>query len=204
MIAVANNNHANVPAWHKDFLIMLPKICRDAQIAFCSLPPEAREESVQEVICNALVAFRRLVELNKEDIAYATPLAQYAIRQIRSGRRVGTKLNVRDISSRYCQQSKRITVERLDRFDSKRNGWREVVVEDRQSGPDVVAATRIDFDAWLKSLRPRMRQIATTLATGESTSTVAHTFNISRGRVSQLRRELMHAWYDFQGEMAMV
>jgi DNA-binding CsgD family transcriptional regulator len=44
--------------------------------------------------------------------------------------------------------------------------------------------------------------LAEKLATGETTSTVARIFGISRGRVSQLRRELYDAWRMFQGELA--
>ena len=49
--------------WHAGFLAMLPAIQRHARIAFRKLDPEAREEAVQHVVCNACVAYRRLVEL---------------------------------------------------------------------------------------------------------------------------------------------
>ena len=38
---------------------------------------------------------------------------------MRDGRRVGVKLNVRDVSSAYAQQAKGFTVERLDRYDAE-------------------------------------------------------------------------------------
>jgi hypothetical protein len=133
-------------------------------------------------------------------VIYATPLATYAIKQVRAGRRTGNKLNVRDVSSPYCQQRKRVRVERLDHYDVDEGGWKELVVEDRRATPADVAATRIDFSDWLKSLKPRVRRIAKTLATGETTTNVARKFAVSQARVSQIRRELKDAWEMFQGE----
>ena len=63
------------PAWHDDFLAMVPKIERHARHAFRALRAEARAEAVQEVVCNACAAFARLVELDKIELAYPTALA---------------------------------------------------------------------------------------------------------------------------------
>jgi hypothetical protein len=185
---------------HQDrFLEMLPSIQQQARAAFRSEMPERQEELIAEVIANAFVAFARLVERGLIDMAYPTPLTQYAIRQVRTGRRVGAKLNVLDVSSQYAQLAKGFTVERLDRRDEQ-GQWREVLVEDRHAGPFETAASRIDFGAWLKSLPRLKRQIAKFLATGETTSATARKFRVSRGRVSQLRRELMAAWELFVAE----
>lgn len=125
----------SVPAWHAGFLRLFPGILQHARAEFCSLSAEARDEAVQEVICNAMMAYVRLVELRKEDVAYAAPLARYAVAQYRSGRRVSTRLNVRDVTSFYCQRRKGVVVERLDRWDDDNDCWREVLVEDRNCTP---------------------------------------------------------------------
>jgi DNA-binding NarL/FixJ family response regulator len=57
----------------------------------------------------------------------------------------------------------------------------------KASLPDLVAF-RIDFAAWLRSHPSRDRRINLMLATGESTRAVAKRFDISEGRISQLRR----------------
>jgi hypothetical protein len=57
---------------------------------------------------------------------------------------------------------------------------------------------RIDFGDWLAGLPRRQRRIAELLATSESTSEAAETFRVSRGRVSQIRRELEDSWDAFQ------
>jgi DNA-binding NarL/FixJ family response regulator len=60
-----------------------------------------------------------------------------------------------------------------------------------------IAAARIDVAAWLRSLAPRNRRIAKTLAMGETTTDVAQKFHLSRPRVSQLRDELKSSWEKF-------
>jgi hypothetical protein len=127
----------------------------------------------------------------------------YAIKQIRSGRRIGSKLNIYDTLSPYCQLKKGITVEQLDKQNESQEAWLEVVVEDKTATPADIAATRIDFADWLRSLRPKHRQIAKTLATGETTSDAARKFRLSSGRISQLRRELQDDWLEFQGELSV-
>jgi hypothetical protein len=63
-----------------------------------------------------------------------------------------------------------------------------------------MAASRIDFAAWLGMLSARRRKIAQVLAMGESTSAVARRFRVSPARISQIRRELHQIWQRFQGE----
>lgn len=183
------------------FVALLPAIRRQARVAFRREPAERRGELVAEVVANCWVAFRRLVERGLEHRAYPTPLAQFAIRQVRSGRRVGTKLNVRDVLSEYCQRTKSVQVERLNRFDTQDAEWRAIVVEDRRATPADTAAARLDIAAWLATLPHREQRIARTLALGESTSTTAAKFRLTAARVSQIRGELRAAWEQFSGEV---
>jgi len=179
---------------------MLPAIHRQARVAFRHLPPEAKQDAVEEVVCNTIVAYARLAELGKTDLAYPSVLARYGIAQVRDGRRIGAKLNIRDPLSGYCQRKKNVVVERLDKFDEEENAWQEAVVQDTRSAPvpDIVAF-RCDFPAWLETLSRRDHRIAETLAIGHSTSAVAIRFGVSPGRVSQLRRELHDSWKEFTG-----
>ena len=197
------SGRASQPAWHDRFLRLLPAIRRHAQVCFRQLPRQRRDEAIDEVVGSALVAYARLVELNKEDVAYASPLARYAVAQFRAGRRVGVRLNSRDVMSEYCQRRTGLVVERLDRFDRRAGQWQEMLVEDRRSTPADVAAIKLDFRAWLTTLGKRDRQIAENLAIGESTNSVAEQFGISASRVSQLRRSFYDAWQALQGEPAL-
>ena len=197
MIAFA---HDRLDCVHDRFVSMLPQIKQQAQLAFRSRQPEEREELVQEVIANTYVAFARLVELDKADLAYATPLASYAVRQVVSGRRVGNRLNVRDVMS---PANRRVTVEQLHRYDHGDGAWKESLVEDRHAGPAETAAARLDVAKWFRKLPSRNRKLAKTLATGESTQATAKKFNVTAARVSQLRRELEASWLAMQGELAV-
>ena len=199
MIARTFRLNAAAPPWHAAFLAMLPAIVIQARYAFRHLDAEAYDDAIQEVIANALVAFVRLVELNKTDLAYPSALARYAVAQIHDGRRVGNRLNVRDVLSPYAQKRKDIRVERLDRFDEEDDEWTEAVVEDdRTPVPDQVAF-RCDFPAWLDTLPCRNRRIAKALALSHTTGDVAKRFGVSAGRISQLRRDLQQSWQEFQG-----
>jgi hypothetical protein len=198
MIAITKQLHQDVKDQQNDrFLDMLPRICSQARRAFRQLRPEHRDELAQEVVANAYCTFAALVRRGKADVAYATPLANYAIRQVIAGRRVADKPRLRDVLSPQAHSAYGFVVERLDVFDEQQCEWRQVLVEDRHATPADIAAARIDVAAWFRSLPPRSRRIAKILATGETTTDVAGKFNLSRPRVSQLRVELKASWEKF-------
>jgi len=182
------------------FLELLPTIQLQSEYAFRRLPVEAREELIQEVVAQAYSLFVRLCQRRKPALVFPTPLAQFAIKKVRAGRRIGSRDNIRDLMSPRAGVAKEFTIARLDRFNRRSGEWREALVEDRTAGPAQIAMTRIDFDSWLSTLSNRERQLAEKLAFGETTGCVARTFRISAGRVSQLRRQLCENWYRFVGE----
>ena len=139
------------PDWQALFLRLLPRIRKHARIAFRHLNPESREECVQAVVCNACCAVARLAELDKLDLAYASVLARFGVAQVKDGRMTGGSLNCNDISSRYCQRAKNVTVERLDKYDAEDECWEEILIPDNTCTPAEMAASRIDFPAWLKT-----------------------------------------------------
>jgi hypothetical protein len=198
MITIAKPLHDDVKAQENErFVEMLPRIRRQASVAFRRLRPDHKDDLIQEVVANAYCAFVRLVDRGKADIAYATPLAKFAIWQVTAGRQVGTKLSLRDVLSPQAHAAGEITVERLDEFDHEQGELRAALIEDRRATPADTAAARIDVAAWLRSLSNRSRRIAMTLAMGESTSGAARQFNVSPARISQLREELKASWERF-------
>jgi hypothetical protein len=70
----------------------------------------------------------------------------------------------------------------------------EIVVEDKNATPADVARVRLDFAAWLKTLPRRDRKVALDLATGNRTGDVARKYELSDGRISQLRKEFHLSW----------
>jgi hypothetical protein len=191
-------DHAAV---NQQFEQMLTRIRLMALHAFRDKDHELRYELTAEVVARAYAAFVRLARQGRAELGYATPLALFSIKQVKSGRRMGAKLNIKDVSSEYAQMNKGFSMLRLDRYNKRKELWKEVVVEDQKSGPAEIAAMRIDFEAWLNTLDLRERRIAKVLATGETTGATARKFGVSPSRISQLRRQFMEAWQAFLGEL---
>ena len=77
----------------------------------------------------------------------------------------------------------------------KTSSWKIAVLAPRKLLP--AGSTSL---SWLKLLPRRLRKIALTLASGETTSAAAKKFAVSAARISQLRRLLKQSWDGFQGE----
>lgn len=188
------------PAWHAGFLALLPQIHERLRFGFRKLPAHERAEALAEAIAAIALAYARLHARGKAEVGFATPLAEFAVRQYFAGRRVGSRLNVDDVTSPYAQRLRGHRVASLDRRGPS-GAWKEILVEDRRTTPAELAASRIDLEDWFVQLPRPKRRIAQTLATGESTQETARRFNVTPGRVSQLRRELEADWHEFQGQV---
>jgi hypothetical protein len=185
---------------HQGFLRLLPAIEQLAQRAFRGLDPETAEDAVADVVAFAFVAYRRLAELGKPDLAYATPLANYGIRRYYSGRSVAGRIKAGDVYSPETQQKGGFAVAHLGSPQKQNEAWRESLIENcRTPVPDQVQF-RIDFPAWLDGLAHRDRRLVVALARGERVGHVARAFHLSSGRISQLRAALRNAWETFLGE----
>jgi len=184
------------------FLAMLPWIETLARRAAKQMPFRLRAEFVADVVAKAWAAFARLVEVDRGETAYATPLARYAIAHVRSGRYVGARQNSEDVMCPRAQRLRGLHVVQIEETDGRHQTWRDAVVEDYSTPPDEAAAFRIDFPAFLRRLPSRHRRISEELALGHTTQEVAKRFGVSSGRISQLRRELQLAWQSFHGELA--
>lgn len=107
-----------------------------------------------------------------------------------------------DALSPAAQARHRFKAGPVESLDADAAEWRQVAIADRRASVPDIAAFRIDFAAWLRTLTRRDRRIIAALAAGEGTSRVAGRFGLSAGRVSQLRRRYAHLWRSFQGEIA--
>ena len=146
------------------------------------------------------MAYARLIERGQADRALPSPLARFAIAQVRAGRRVGNRLRISDVLSNNAQYQKGFQVEALDQFDEEEECWQQVLIDDKRATPADVAACRIDFAEWLRRLTARLRKIALALGSGETTKDAAKQFGLSPARISQLREWLRKSWEAFQGE----
>ena len=192
-------SEASEPAWHAGFLQLLPSICDRLRFALRKLPADERAEATAECLAHVALAYAKLHEQGKLDVAYASSLAAFAAKQYFSGRRVGSPLNADDITSPWAQKRRGFRVRSLDRR-APNGEWREVVVEDGRASPAEVAASRIDIEDWLDELPRFKRGVAETLGTGETTKETAGRFDVTPGRISQLRKELAESWDAFKAQ----
>lgn len=179
------------------FLEMLPKIRSYAEGTSRQQSDLCRDDYVAEVIANAFAAFVRLVERGKADAAFPGVLAIYAIRQVRDGRRLGQRRNIRDVTSGHCRRSKGVRLQSLDRVDPGESDWAEAFAAAPNMRVDHMAAFRVDFPAWLRRLPSRDRRVALFLAEGNTTQEAAKRFGVSEARISQLRGKLAKSWARF-------
>jgi hypothetical protein len=202
---IAPHDHSKqdgqMPGWHRRFLLLLPRLRRAANFRFRHLDPARRKESVNEIVGTCCAFYARLVEKGEEERGHFSTLVKFAAAHLAQGRQLGSSLTARDVSSTYCQRRQGIQLERLDQYDETEGKWKEVLVEDRRhGGPASVAAARIDVAEWLASMSSLRRKIAECLGTGATTAEAAQRFNVSPGRISQIRGELRDSWHAFHGE----
>jgi hypothetical protein len=204
-------------ALHAHFLAILPRIETHARICFRDVKcPGRRADAVAEAVALAWKWFLRLAEQGKDVNEFVSALADYAVRHVRSGRRLCGQEKARDVLSPRAQRQKGFRVEALP--SSTRRGHEDVysrphgqgrmdAFEERlrdntQSPVPDQAAFRIDLSAWLAQLGPRDRDIALGMALDLGTAELARQYGVSPGRVSQLRREFCRDWRRFHGENA--
>jgi len=82
---------------------------------------------------------------------------------------------------------------------ASRNEFRRVTFDPKvfasmRDNPAEIAIFRIDFPAWLESLKPKHRQVAEMLLIGETNGTIAIRLQVSPSRVSQICGELAESW----------
>jgi hypothetical protein len=194
MINSELDEHPNT--WQSNFVAMLPEIQQKLRLAFCRLDLEAREDAIEEGTVHSLLAYVRLHDQGRAEVATPSSLAWYSSRHVKRGRPAGGRMNGKEPLSRYGQISNDIQIEP--------SNWIDVLVFDKRAAvPDQVAA-KLDVAAWFATLTKRMKAIAKDLAFGCSTSEVAKKHGVTAGRISQMRRMLEESWAGFQGEAVAV
>jgi hypothetical protein len=181
---------------HHSFVAILPRIEAHAQMFFRHLKcHHQKDDAVAEVVGLCWKWFVRLAQRGKDATEFATVLANFAARAVKSGRRVCGMEPPKDVLSPVAQQRHEFVVGKLPDFDTLDEGpLMEALRDNTQSPPDEQAAFRYDFPLWLSTLGNRNRQIAVSMALGHRTQNLASTYGLSWGRISQLRRELHASW----------
>ena len=191
--------------WQAGFLNILPAIETHAKIRFRKLPAERREDAIQEAVAAACVNYQLLASRGQLDVAHPSSIADFAVRHVNIRRHVGGKQDgAKDVLSPVAHDRHGVRVHSLhsSRYGDGADGWRQVAIAERSASIPDTAAFRIDFAEWLRTLTRRDRKMITAFVQGERTWAVAERFNVTEGRVSQLRRRFEHLWRVFQGESA--
>jgi hypothetical protein len=181
------------------FLAVLPRIETHARIYFRHLRcPNQREEAVAECLALAWWWFIRLVRRGKTPEAFITVLADFAARAVSSGRRLCGQEKANEVFSPMAQRRHGFMVQRLHAYDTPAGSpWEEAVQDNTQTPVAEQVIFRIDFPAWLQNRTKRDRRIIDRLLRAERTGAVAQAFDLSPGRVAQLRRHFHADWLRF-------
>jgi hypothetical protein len=210
-----NQDPLSPQALHAHFLAILPRIETHAQIHFHHIKcPGKRADAIAEVTAIAWKWFLRIKEQGKDIDEFVSAVATYAVKHVRSGRRLCGQEKAQDVLSPLAQKHKGFSVEPLptsmlrghEQFFGQPHGQdqmdalEERLQDDTRSPVPDQAAFRIDFPAWLSQLGSRNRPIAEDMALEHGTFDLADKHKMSPGRISQLRREFHKDWLRFHGE----
>ncbi len=192
----------DVARLHAGFLTILPAVERHARFALRHLHSyHDREDAVAETVAVAWAWFIRLARRGKDAATFPSALASYASRHVKSGRRLCGTGQARDVMSPTARRRRGFSVERLPQACSPgQPAWEEALIDNTQSPVPDQVAFRVDFPDWLDTLGERDRRITEAMASGHRTLDLARDFDVSPGRVSQLRRDLQHSWHRFHAE----
>ena len=194
---------------HAHFLAILPRIQTHAKIHFrhqrC---PGRREDCVAEVVAVCWKWFLRIAERGKDVDEFVATFADYAVRRVRSGRRLCGQERSKEVLSHHAQRAGGFRVEPLppttwgDRGRGHADAFEDRLRDNTRSPVPEQAAFRIEFPLWLAQLGPRNGEIARDMAMDLGTGELAARHGLSPGRISQLRREFHADWRRSCGDLA--
>lgn len=189
---------------HARFVSILPRIQHHGFIYFRHVRcRQKRADCIAEMVALAWKWFIRLAQKGRDACRFPSVLATFAARAVRSGRRLAGQINAKDIMNEQNQQRRGYVVGKLpDHSTLNTNPLNEALIDNTVSPVPDQVQFRLDFPAWLKRHSRRDRKIAVEMAKGEQTKRLAHRFNLSPGRVSQLRRQFQHDWQRFTDDQA--
>ena len=182
---------------HTGFLRILPRIERHARIYFRDIRcPSKRTDFIAETIALSWSWYRRLMKKGKDATKFASALARYAARAVRSGRRVTGQEKAKDVMSCVAQRrygfsveplptSTRTSLERIYsevRGQQDRDAWEERLRDNTQTPVPDQASFRLAYPQFVRSLSRRDRRMAHFLSLGNSATHTARKFKLTPGR----------------------
>ena len=196
----------SVEALQERFLHLLPRIELHGLIYFRAVKcPAKKADVIQEMRALAWKWFIRLARRGKNPDDFLAAFVRFVARSVKSGRRITGMESAKDVMNPRTQKRQVLAVTSVpDVAAQNESHWYEALTDNLSTPPPDAAAFRIDFPRWLGTLSERDRRMVNRLMLGERAYEMADRFGMSRGRVSQLRREFSQGWALFHGEMAEV
>jgi hypothetical protein len=200
---------------HAAFLVLLPKLQTHAQIYFRDVKcPVQRDDQVAETVALAWKWFVRLAERGKDVSRFPTVFIAFVARAVKSGRRLCGQEKAKEVLSSRAQQRHGFAVESLPvstrrdyediysvvRGQQELDAYEERLKDNTVTPPPDAAAFRLDFPKFLGGLSERDRNLAMFLSLNHSAKKAAAKFQVSPGRVTQLRQQWCREWRRLQGE----
>jgi hypothetical protein len=202
---------------HSIFLtLVLPRIELHGRVYFRHLQSaERQEEALAEMIGLAWKWFVRLAQRGKDATRFVSALATFAARRVNRGDRVCGQEWAKDVLNTLAQRRHGFTVQSLplcnatsleNRYAHPRGQQQQDTFEERlrdntTTPVPIQVQFRIDFRAWLQTLTGRERRLIRAMARNERTGDLSRQFEVSPGRISQLRREFYLGWIRFCGDL---
>jgi hypothetical protein len=199
---------------HAAFLAILPRIQLHGHVVFRNLKcPDRKANAIAEMMALSWKWFVRLAAKGKDASRFPTALATYAAKAVKIGRRLCGQEKAKDVMNPATQKRHGFSVEPLPSSTSAshehlysaphgqelHDAFEERLRDNTITPiPDQVQF-RIDWPAWLETLTGRERRMIRAMAQNERTSDLSRQFDVSPGRISQLRREFQQDWLRFTG-----
>jgi hypothetical protein len=218
MIAVLNftSTPPTLLQLQASFQQILPRIERHAELSFRGIKcRDTRTDCVAETVALCWRWFKDLSLRGKDPTCFPSALAGFAVRAVRSGRRLCGQLRAGDVFNRATQQRKGYRVEPLP-IATRRcmndlnspdgqgqlDAYEERLQDNRQTPiPDQVAF-RCDFPRWLQSQTYRHSRMIRDMIREERTMDLANKYGVTPGRISQLRCQFRDDWERFCADAA--
>jgi hypothetical protein len=202
---------------HAQYLALVPRIENHACIVFRDvLCHDRRADLIAEAVALGWRWFMRLNERGKDVHEFPAAFAVFVARAIKAGRRITGQEKPKDVLSPLAQRRHNFKVEVLPgsfarshemlcgsvRGQKQHDAYEERLTDNTWTPPDEQAMFRLDFAGWLKTLTGRERRLIRAMAMNERTKDLSRQFELSPGRISQMRREFHESWQRFVGDAA--
>jgi hypothetical protein len=205
---------STVQELHAQFLLILPRIELHGRIYFRHLKSHQKADAIQEMRALAWKWLLRLYERGKDPCDFLMAFVTYLARAVNSGRRLAGTEKAKDVLNPRTQKRHSFKVEYLPTcirsgqehlYASPLGQELQDELEERLQDNTITPVFdqvqfRLDFPAWLKTLTPRERRMVRRMMRNERTMDLSKRFEVSPGRISQMRRELHDDWLRFLGE----